>query len=156
LVKHCGKCGTPRPPESFYADRSKPSGLSSWCRDCTLSHRRATYSDPAQREAILERNRRSWHRTPEARRARYRADRQEMIDRYGGHCACCGEARPEFLTIDHVHNDGAAERATVSTASSIVAHLKRNGWPQDRYQLLCFNCNCAKGIHGRCPHEDDR
>jgi hypothetical protein len=30
---------------------------------------------------------------------------------YGGfRCACCGEAEPLFLSLDHVNNDGAAHR----------------------------------------------
>jgi hypothetical protein len=80
-----------------------------------------------------------------------RAARLEGIAVYGGKCACCGEARPEFLTLDHINGrEGEPYRITGQKA---WARLKARGWPKDNYQLLCFNCNCAKGIYGHCPHE---
>lgn len=27
------------------------------------------------------------------------------------------------------------------------------GYPKDRYRLLCYNCNCAIGARGYCPHK---
>ena len=38
----------------------------------------------------------------------------------------------------------------------MVAHLKKLGYPKDGYQLLCHNCNCAKGWYGACPHTEER
>ena len=78
--------------------------------------------------------------------------RLEVIEAYGGKCVCCGEAHPEFLTVDHVFNDGAEERKT-EWSGTWYAKLKKLGWPKDRYQLLCWNCNSSKGIHGYCPHQ---
>jgi hypothetical protein len=77
----------------------------------------------------------------------------EGIVAYGGKCACCGESRIEFLTLDHV--DGRADEPYRITGQKAWARLKARGWPKDKYQLLCFNCNCAKGIYGHCPHLDD-
>ena len=85
-----------------------------------------------------------------------------MIVAYGGHCVCCGETAAEFLTLDHVNRDGAAHRAAfggrgVATSLQIYADLRRRGWPQDSYRLLCMNCNFAKSrFGGICPHEQDR
>lgn len=81
--------------------------------------------------------------------------RLEAIAAYGGVCRCCGESAPQFLTIDHIDNDGAAERKgdRTRTGTKFYLDLRRRGWPRDKYQLLCFNCNCAKGIFGACPHE---
>ena len=72
----------------------------------------------------------------------------EVFAEYGGKCATCGESRTEFLTIDHIHNDGAEQRKKmgISGGSSIYAWLKKNGYPKDEFQALCFNCNVAKGI----------
>ena len=53
--------------------------------------------------------------------------RQEVLDAYGGKCACCGEEQYEFLCIDHVNDDG-----------------------NERH-----NCNMAKGFHGQCPHSTE-
>jgi hypothetical protein len=154
-MKPCGSCGCELPLDAFYPDRTKRHGASSWCRACTLAHRKQQYADPSKRAVVLERNRNSAHRYREANKAKRKRQRLAMIAAYGGKCVCCGESTPEFLTIDHTHNDGAQERRQLSlSGSKIYAHLAKLGYPKDRYQLLCFNCNCAKGIHGRCPHED--
>jgi hypothetical protein len=76
--------------------------------------------------------------------------KEAIISAYGGKCACCGEADSRFLTVDHVQNDGAEERRQIGHWN-ILANIRRQGFP-DRYQLLCYNCNCAKGVYGSCPH----
>lgn len=82
------------------------------------------------------------------------AIRQIVIDGYGGKCTCCGEARREFLTLDHVHNDGADERREVKSGGNarLFRRIIANKFPPT-YTILCFNCNCAKGIYGICPHQ---
>ena len=88
-----------------------------------------------------------------ARRFREKA-RAEAIYHYGGLCACCGEATFPFLTIDHVNEDGAAHRRELGRGSSkFYVWLKANGWPEG-FQVLCYNCNCAKGHYGKCPHTE--
>lgn len=79
--------------------------------------------------------------------------REEMIVAYGGQCACCGEAEPRFLQLDHIHNDGHEDRRINKTPAKLWASLKRAGWPRDRHQLLCANCNFGKLMNGGvCPH----
>ena len=71
-------------------------------------------------------------------------------------CKCCGEKEYKFLTIDHINNDGAEERRRYSTARSgggWFYALKKRGYPKG-YQVLCYNCNCAKGRYGICPHQE--
>jgi hypothetical protein len=84
----------------------------------------------------------------------------EVIKQYGGECVCCGESEPEFLTIDHIYGGGRKQlrenKEIGNGGSSLYRWLKENGWPQDKYQLLCFNCNCAKGTYGECPHQTMR
>ena len=100
-------------------------------------------------------------RNPEERklvgRNNYSNLRLSTLLAYGHKCVCCGETEAAFLTIDHIHNDGAEERRRIhgsSRASSpkFYRMLRNQGWPRDRYQLLCYNCNCAKA-HGGCPHQ---
>lgn len=70
----------------------------------------------------------------------------------GGKCACCGEEEAEFLTIDHVNNDGAEDRRKGRTGSFLK--VRREGFPMDKYQLLCFNCNSSKSFgKGKCIHQ---
>ena len=82
-----------------------------------------------------------------------RADlKLEIISAYGGKCACCKCNTIEFLTIDHIDGTGAEHRKKID-ANIFYYWLKKNNYPQDNFQLLCFNCNCAKGIYGACPHQ---
>lgn len=84
--------------------------------------------------------------------------KKEVVDAYGGRCACCSETELTFLTIDHVHNNGAAHRRALSQGRGghvIHALLKKTGYP-DGYQVLCFNCNDGRYFNGgRCPHEPE-
>lgn len=87
-------------------------------------------------------------------RRHYLRLKEEVIKAYGGHCACCGETKIEFLSMDHIYNDGAEERRNgTPTGRSFYRWLKKNGFPQGRLQVLCHNCNGAKGYYGYCPHE---
>jgi hypothetical protein len=76
----------------------------------------------------------------------------EAFAAYGNVCACCGEARREFLTIDHVN--GRGEHKGLQTRQVLI-RLRREGWPPT-CRLLCWNCNCARGAFGYCPHERER
>lgn len=78
--------------------------------------------------------------------------RKQVLLAYGAKCICCGESELKFLAIDHIHNDGAKERKTVCSRD-MLKFLIKNNYPKDRYQLLCHNCNMAKGFYGSCPHQ---
>lgn len=78
--------------------------------------------------------------------------RAEFLVAYGGRCKCCGESEPAFLTLEHKNRDGWKDRKIYSTSSSILSKLRREGWPQDSYEILCFNCNRATHEQGICPH----
>jgi hypothetical protein len=75
-----------------------------------------------------------------------------MFEALGDCCACCGERNPYFLTLDHIKNDGAQHRDKYNE-QQIYRLARREGWPRDKYQVLCINCNFAKGHFGTCPHQ---
>lgn len=98
-------------------------------------------------------------RTPACKKLNAKV-RREMLKiacfhAYGGpKCACCGEERLYFLTLDHVNGDGYLDRPGrgSSSGSNIWWKLKKLGYPDKaRYQVLCFNCNCAKRTSAVCP-----
>jgi hypothetical protein len=102
---------------------------------------------------------RAWERRQPRERLRaysrkwWRKIREQALAAYGGECRCCGEKTYEFLAFDHVNGDGKPHRAGGSN-HSIASLLKQAGYPQDgQYQVLCHNCNLAKGFYGRCPHQ---
>lgn len=80
----------------------------------------------------------------------------ETFEVYGGACVCCGEHRKSMLTIDHVNGGGNKHRESLGMTAGgyrFYGWLKRQGWPQDGYQLLCYNCNLSKVRNGGvCEH----
>lgn len=76
----------------------------------------------------------------------------ETISAYGGSCRCCGEDSLEFLTIDHINGGGNSHRRELGGTQMVFRYLRKNGYPAEGYQVLCFNCNAAKTFYGKCPH----
>lgn len=68
-------------------------------------------------------------------------------------CKCCGETTLEFLALDHINGGGNVHRKSIrpTGVASMYEWAKRNGYPPI-FQVLCHNCNMAKGFYGRCPH----
>jgi hypothetical protein len=80
--------------------------------------------------------------------------RFEVLSHYSNgtpHCACCDELEIEFLTIDHVHNDGARRRQEDKGHRFIIQWLRAHGLPPG-FQVLCMNCNLATRDGNICPH----
>jgi hypothetical protein len=79
-------------------------------------------------------------------------NRDELIAAYGGKCACerCPESNQAFLTLEHVNKDGKQHRQEMG--SHTYADLRRRGFPQEGYTLLCWNCNAGSRFTGVCPH----
>ena len=109
------------------------------CYECGLARYRERYKKvaPQMRE----------------RQRRYRIMcKEETILEYGGRCVCCGEKRFEFLTIEHINQDGAEHRRKIGGSRMMHSWLKKNNYP-DGYTILCFNCNAASYYYGKCPHK---
>jgi hypothetical protein len=84
-----------------------------------------------------------------AKRQRTAILRAELIAAYGGVCSWCGEDDPIVLAVDHKYDDGASERKRLGSKGrglQFYAMLKDLGWPRDKYQLLCWNCNYRKHV----------
>lgn len=84
----------------------------------------------------------------------YRNLRVLVLEHYGGKCVCCGETTREFLALDHKDGDGNKHRRSIGATKggiNILNWVVRNDYPK-MIQLLCHNCNAAKGFYGQCPH----
>ena len=88
----------------------------------------------------------------------WRKLRREIFDHYGWECRCCGEKIKEFLSLDHINNDGYKDRnpgGSKKSGKELYLLVKREGFP-DRFQTLCMNCNWGKKLgNGKCPHESN-
>lgn len=158
-MKTCPHCKRKKPLTGFSivrVPRWKGDEYSSWCRVCNkkrwkgyyqknklrLKGKRNTYWNglsKEQKEAKLKRT-----------RDYYKKRRLEAIEKYGSKCVCCGETEIRFLEIDHINNDGAVHRKKMGS-SRIINWLRKRNYPKG-FQLLCSNCNMAKGRFGECPH----
>ena len=103
------------------------------------------------RPEIKEKQRKNERRRAYARKIR-------VFEHYGGSppkCACCGETHLEFLSLDHINGGGNKHRKEVGFGSQLYSWLIKNKFPSG-FQVLCFNCNCAKGFFGYCPHQKEK
>lgn len=94
----------------------------------------------------------------EYNRRRNQARRISCLIAYSGtepHCACCGEKHLEFLAIDHINGGGNKHRRDnkLSSGDHFFRWLQQNNYPEG-FQVLCHNCNQAKGYYGKCPHQN--
>lgn len=83
----------------------------------------------------------------------YRALKKEMVDAYGGKCACCGETEIVFLCLDHPKGGGIADRTSRGGSAGLIRALQKAGWPKDNYRILCANCNLGTKLGQTCPHQ---
>ena len=160
--KQCTKCLVAKPLNEYYRNR----GI---CRKCYNITQKLKYNSSLP--AVTKKRQRfntyysnnkeklkAYHRE---HTKKYRvALRLEIITTLGGKCECCGELNIEFLTLEHKFNDGARHsRALVPTgvkparSDAIYLDVKRQGFPKDKYGILCWNCNSSKGAYGYCPHQ---
>lgn len=159
--KRCMTCGETKARDEFLDDSNAKS-----CRACKEGGRakwtkakQAAARYRADRIAVLQRNG-EWKRANEVRYksqqldyrlAARRARRAEVLEHYGGGCACCGEAEPLFLTIDHIDGNGNAHRREIGKTDMWI-WLLRNDYPEG-FQILCYNCNAGRYRNGgACPH----
>lgn len=75
--------------------------------------------------------------------------RIETLIEYGGKCERCGIDDLDVLDIDHIYNDGAIDRKKNLFAYNLYRELKKQGYPKERHQVLCKNCNWKKEIERR-------
>lgn len=70
-------------------------------------------------------------------------------------CSCCGEKILEFLTVDHLNNDGTKHRKKigVKNGKGFYDWIIKNNYPEI-FQILCWNCNWAKWRYKICPHKE--
>lgn len=166
-MKTCSICLIEKNINDFGLSSKYSDGLNYLCKECNskkqkkyrdkykekIKEKKASYKEN-NREKVLTQKLSSYYknedRNKEVRKIRQRRNKEELIKEYGGKCVCCGESTYEFLTIDHINGEGSKHRSSLTT--HFYRWLKINNFPKEGYQLLCMNCNFAKGKYGSCPH----
>lgn len=148
----CGSCGK----------QSRPNRSScAACCSFQKTWRRNMTSETKQRYACVTK------RWADSRREQLRqkgrdknaALKSEVVRHYGDKCVCCGESNIVFLTIDHIFGGGLAHRRQLGKGKAISSTgfyhwLKKTQFPAG-FQVMCFNCNCAKRAGDVCPHKKE-
>ena len=106
-----------------------------------------------------------WDRKPEnkGKRVQYNKDlRLKICSVYSKRhsnsdvpcCRCCGEnTNIRFLAVDHIEGRSHLPKEQQNLdGDHMISWLKQNNCPEG-FQILCHNCNSAKGMFGKCPHE---
>lgn len=181
-TKTCSKCKQNLLIERFYKNKQTQK-LYPKCKDCLNKYSHELYLRNAEyRKRMCEYSKQYARSHPEATRrhvdqyakthpeairayrkryarehpeisARYnRSLRTDVMQAYGGKCTCCGETTIDFLTLDHINNNGAEHRRRVGE-SSVYTDLRKRGYPQEGYRVLCWNCHMARGTFYGCPHQ---
>lgn len=173
-TRTCRKCNTVKPIDHFRF--SKPGYRRRTCKECMDAAAVAWRDENKERAKAwwndyYARNRdhqiakaKKWNAENTDRhrnnvKSWYRKLRRQIIEAYGGKCACCGETEYSFLTIDHVNDDGYKNRwkkgATTygpHSGYSLLKVIRDRNFPPD-FQVLCANCNTSKALNnGVCAH----
>lgn len=154
MTKTCTRCHKTKPTTDFYVKSTSRGGVATECKLCTRER-----SSQWREEHLTPEHKARWNEYLRQRRVRIR---DAAFAAYGGYvCKCCGETTPQFLTVDHVNNDGAEFRRREFPRKSqsngaghwTYAWLVKHNFPEG-FQILCMNCNYGKRMnHGVCPHQ---
>jgi len=132
-----------------------------YCKQCLAKHKqhsviyRKNHWDKCL-QATYRWKKKNKDKTAAIARRCYAKLRSEIFSHYGNKCVCCGESQEKFLTIDHKDNNGGRwrrENPGHKNGHRLHLWIKRHHYPKN-LQLLCWNCNVAKGLYGKCPHRD--
>lgn len=141
MIRKCSYCKIVKPLTDFHKQKSRPLGHRYECKPCSVKLAQARY-----------------HKNPAKFRAKVKDDnlclKWRLFVEYSTgipHCACCGEHRFQFLSLDHINGDGAAHRRQLKKdGRALYRDLKKRNFPKG-FQVLCYNCNHAKGKLLECP-----
>ena len=82
-------------------------------------------------------------------------DVMEVYSKGNAKCQCCGFDNIDGLSIDHIKPRKEHGHSRSFGSKHLYKFLKREKFPIG-YQVLCINCNSAKGKLGKCPHQSKK
>jgi hypothetical protein len=169
MLKECAKCHQMKDVSEFH--KSPKSGLirprinprvRPYCKICQNEINRNHYWKTQERQKDRSKDYRT--KNKEELRIKGKKWRKELVIETISHysngtmkCVCCGESNIEFLTLDHINNDGAKQRKKLKLSGGwrFYYWLKLHNFPDEyELQVLCANCQLGKERNnGICPHK---
>jgi hypothetical protein len=75
--------------------------------------------------------------------------RNKLYQILGPRCVVCGIDDLQFLTVDHINDDGGRDREERGGLPGLLRYLRGIDWNEkyirENLQILCYNHNCGKG-----------
>jgi len=140
--KPCSRCKQHLPVNAFDITVYSKTGLMSRCKSC-------------RHEAAVINNAKYRKQRRKYRKVYDRMRRIDILNHYSNNepkCICCGEREIDFLALDHIDGGGNKHRREILKKCNMSAWIIKNNYPPI-FQILCHNCNMAKGFYGVCPHQ---
>lgn len=161
--KFCPKCKKSKSVDEFGKQPKSSDGLQGYCISCRIDYNKSWRDNNNLKWNEHRRNHRKQNLGAARKMDRRHREKlkNEFLTAYGNKCACCGEDNSKFLSLDHINNDGAKHREELGVGRSggslvILRQMRKEGWPKDKYRILCYNCNIARAQNnGICPHEEE-
>ena len=92
-------------------------------------------------QSILNKSEKPKGKTYVANKTAIRNLGTKFFNLYGHRCVICGEEHEEFLTLDHINDDGYKNGGHRGKEEYRKAGKT---FSPDKYQVLCYNCNMSK------------
>jgi len=149
LTTNCCDCGTSKHFSKYEVSRGRHENPR--CRLCGIKHYYANKpkrSAEDKKEYLKEYYKKNKDKADAYTNRWRQAKRLELISILGGSCVACNEKDSDVLDVDHVYDDGAAERRATK-GKDIIYRLLEKDVDLSRYQLLCKNCNWRKELARR-------
>ena len=169
-TKNCTKCKNMLALNMFYRNKKTKRGISAQCKQCLNDHRGLIRKEKRNGTFVSQKGKSRFNFGPyignetdyskkyrtqnrislTAKKRQYALKiKLEGIASYGGKCVCCGEEDADFLTLEHIY--GRQNEDNPKTGKTMWMQARKENYPT-KYTVLCFNCNCAKSVYGKCPH----
>ena len=140
-MKTCSDCGTVKSLDLFHKAPKAKDRHAAYCKPC---HNIRIHKMRIKNRPHYQAYWKKYHETI----------RREALSHYSNgklDCNCCGETEFKFLALDHINGGGNEQRKIIGP--NLAPWVKRNNYPEG-FQVLCHNCNMAKGLYGQCPHKE--
>lgn len=129
--KHCSKCGVYKTAGSFHKDKTSPTGLAYYCKECANSSARENHNKRSRDAGWVAARR-------EYQKSAARSSKERAVAYLGGSCQDCGKTYKPYI-YDFHHLDGTIK-------SDNPSRLLRGSWEEaklelDKCVLLCSNCH---------------
>jgi len=154
MNKICSACKIDKDSSDFNKSSIALSGFRPECRECQHGRERTYRAKNKDRHSKYWKDYYLTNKQDISLRVaqKNQALRNQVLDTYGAWCHCCGETEKDFLTIDHIDGGGRRHKKKVGSGIRFYRWLISNNFPVG-FEILCYNCNCAKGKLGYCPHK---